>query len=213
MNPDDVNNVCDKFLPLSSFLLCSNRRSSRHWPFDFSHTWICYINKYDNLPWCAAVAKPVLFLSTFGMIRFGVWRVCQWQVVAAVQQLANKDKFCLFGSGSLFIIFHFAQRASATSAAACHVKTLYQSLTAFPRNTHRVHTANTHSACSCTYVGSICSDLSHYSAQFFAHDEAFSPPLLQSFFFWHQICLLLAYGQFYWAMLYWQCLGSLVFKM
>lgn len=41
----------------------------------------------------------------------------------------------LFGSGSPFIIFHFAQRASQPSAAACHVKTLYQALTAPPLHT------------------------------------------------------------------------------
>lgn len=46
----------------------------------------------------------------------------------------------VFGSGSPFIIFHFAQRASQTSAAACHVKTLYQALTAPPMHTH----ADTH---------------------------------------------------------------------
>ncbi len=49
----------------------------------------------------------------------------------------------LFGSGSPFIIFHFAQRASQTSAAACHVKTLYQALTAPPMHTH-AHTHSTH---------------------------------------------------------------------
>lgn len=48
----------------------------------------------------------------------------------------------VFGSGSPFIIFHFAQRASRTSAAACHVKTLYQALTAPPMHA-RTHT-NTH---------------------------------------------------------------------
>lgn len=81
----------------------------------------------------------------------------------------------VFGSGSPFIIFHFAQRASRTSAAACHVKTLYQALTAPPMHarTHtRQHTArmaNTHTPLvlkppptdSPTYVGNICSDLSH----------------------------------------------------
>lgn len=45
----------------------------------------------------------------------------------------------VLGSGSLFIIFHFTQRASQTSAAACHVKTLYQVLTAPPMHTHRTH--------------------------------------------------------------------------
>lgn len=56
----------------------------------------------------------------------------------------------VFGSGSPFIIFHFAQRASQTSAAACHVKTLYQALTAPPMqtHTHTVHVAHTHSTCS-----------------------------------------------------------------
>lgn len=74
----------------------------------------------------------------------------------------------VFGSGSSFIIFHFAQRASQTSAAACHVKTLYQALTAPPMHAH-----STHGSCtlhlrsrpptrSPTYVGNICSDLSHY---------------------------------------------------
>lgn len=75
----------------------------------------------------------------------------------------------VFGSGSPFIIFHFAQRASQTSAAACHVKTLYQALTAPPLHTCTyTHTLticmdHTHSTCahSPTYVGNICSDLSH----------------------------------------------------
>lgn len=49
----------------------------------------------------------------------------------------------VFGSGSPFIIFHFAQRASQTSAAACHVKTLYQALTAPPMHTH-AHAHSTH---------------------------------------------------------------------
>lgn len=72
----------------------------------------------------------------------------------------------LFGSGSPFIIFHFAQRASQPSAAACHVKTLYQALTAPPLHTQcawLMHTSlaftpptPTHTP---TYVGNICSDL------------------------------------------------------
>lgn len=45
----------------------------------------------------------------------------------------------VLGSGASFIIFHFAQRASQTSAAACHVKTLYQALTAPPMHTHSTH--------------------------------------------------------------------------
>jgi len=77
----------------------------------------------------------------------------------------------VFGSGSSFIIFHFAQRASQTSAAACHVKTLYQALTAPPMHTHThtgyawlIHTSLelTPPARSPAYVGNICSDLSHY---------------------------------------------------
>lgn len=89
----------------------------------------------------------------------------------------TKMNSVVFGSGSLFIIFHFAQRASRTSAAACHVKTLYQALTAPPMHArthqhtpaHTVHMANTHAPLvlkppptdSPTYVGNICSDLSH----------------------------------------------------
>lgn len=108
----------------------------------------------------------------------------------------------LFGSGSPFIIFHFAQRASQTSAAACHVKTLYQALTAPPMHTHAhahsthgsytLHLALTPSAHGPTYVGSICSDLSHYhhrSAQLFAHCVAFSSPLVLSSLIWCQIRL------------------------
>lgn len=75
----------------------------------------------------------------------------------------------LFGSGSPFIIFHFAQCASQPSAAACHVKTLYQALTAPPMHTHHAHGSYTldfcshtlPSTCSPTYLGNICSDLSH----------------------------------------------------
>lgn len=67
----------------------------------------------------------------------------------------------VFGSGSPFIIFHFAQRASQTSAAACHVKTLYQALTAphthtVRRRTHGSYTLDLRSApptCAPTYVG------------------------------------------------------------
>lgn len=54
----------------------------------------------------------------------------------------------VLGSGSLFIIFHFTQRASQTSAAACHVKTLYQVLTAPPMHTHRMHGSYTLWLCS-----------------------------------------------------------------
>lgn len=54
----------------------------------------------------------------------------------------------VFGSGSMFIIFHFAQRASQTSAAACHVKTLYQALTAPPMHTHALTHKRTHTTLS-----------------------------------------------------------------
>lgn len=73
----------------------------------------------------------------------------------------------VLGSGSPFIIFHFTQRASQTSAAACHVKTLYQVLTAPPM--HTPHARLIHTLVALTppptdtsaYAGSICSDLSH----------------------------------------------------
>lgn len=90
----------------------------------------------------------------------------------------------VFGSGSPFIIFHFAQRASQTSAAACHVKTLYQGPTAPPTHTH------THTVLHMwrTYVV-ICLTTTPRSTTICSLCSCSFPSPQVSYLIWHQISL------------------------
>lgn len=101
---------------------------------------------------CVSVTEGVAATNTH------IQTCSSWQI---------KMNSVVFGSGSPFIIFHFTQRGSQTSAAACHVKTLYQALTAPPMHTphawliHTLPVFKPPPTDSSTYAGSICSDLSH----------------------------------------------------
>lgn len=112
---------------------------------------ICYTRASANMMMLHHVQLwPNLFSPTVPCVCAPVWGIegvvvagwsCPHTETCSSWQI--KMNSVVFGSGSPFIIFHFAQRASQTSAAACHVKTLYQALTAPPMHTH-AHTHSTH---------------------------------------------------------------------
>lgn len=120
--------------------------------FESSCSRTCAVLQY---PACGCVCVLVL---QRGVAPTNTQTCSSWQI---------KMNSVVLGSGSLFIIFHFTQRASQTSAAACHVKTLYQVLTAPPMHTpyawliHTLVVFMPPPTDTSTYAGSICSDLSH----------------------------------------------------
>ena len=81
---------------------------------------------------CVSVTEGVAATNTH------IQTCSSWQI---------KTNSVVLGSGSPFIIFHFTHRASQSSAAACHVKALYQVLTAPPM--HTPHAWLIHWLCSC----------------------------------------------------------------
>lgn len=130
---------------------------------------------------CGWTCSLPCMLCVFGVYRAWLQQTHTSTLICSSWQI--KMNTVVFGSGSSFIIFHFAQCASQTPAAACHVKTLYQALTAPPLHTHIQYAWLIHPPLvlkppptdSFTYVGNICSDLSHYHSTL-AHSVPFLVP-------------------------------------